>query len=333
MTFFSIILGFFISVALSMLATGLVLGCARRFGWFEQPTIRGLHREATLSRGGVGFVVFSAISLALVIPADTLEFWQVASLILAGLCIAMMGFIDDAYPLPILPRLGTQFVMVTLAVWIVNPGPWSLAALALVIAWVWVVNLFNFMDGIDGLVATGVACICFTAAMLTAISGQVALSIAWVILAGACVGFLRWNWPPAQIFMGDVGSGYLGYMTALLAVLSIQRGAITIWTMLILASPFLVDTGFTLLRRMLRRERWYEAHRQHAYQKLALRWGNHRRVTGSLLGLQLVVIAPLALWAHLQHDFATEITVIVGLVLSVVVWRVGAGTPEEPARE
>jgi len=328
MTFLTVILGFLVSIALSLLATALVVDCARRFGWLEQPSIRGLHREVTLSRGGVGFVVFSAIALTFVLSIGALEVWQVTLLMAAGLCIALMGFIDDAHPLPILPRLGTQFAMVALAVWVLSPIPMSLAALILVIAWVWTVNLFNFMDGIDGLVATGVACIGLTAAILTAIGGQLDLSIAWVILAGACVGFLRWNWPPARIFMGDVGSGYLGYVTALLAVVSIQRGAITIWSMLVLASPFWVDTGFTLLRRMLRRERWYEAHRQHAYQKLVLRWGNHRRVTLLLLGLQVAVITPLALWIHFRPDFAVAISIVVVLVLSVAVWRVGAGTPE-----
>jgi Fuc2NAc and GlcNAc transferase len=329
-------LGFALGGAASMLATGLVFKLAQRFGWLEQPSPRGLHREPTLSRGGVGFVLVSALFLAVVLAMVSLKPMHIAILIGGGLTLALMGFIDDAYPLPILPRLGTQIAITAIAVWILDPlQNWqletmvgSIAVMALVVGWVWTINLFNFMDGIDGLVATGVVCIGSTAALLAVTNDHLILAAGWATLAGVSSGFLRWNWPPARIFMGDVGSGYLGYVVALLAVLTVQQAATTIWVLLILLSPFVADTGFTLLRRIWRGERWYQAHRQHAYQKLALRWASHLRVTRSFLVLHLVVITPLAGIADVQPAVGPALAVAVYLGLAFAAWRIGAGTPE-----
>src|SRR5690606_7293985 len=131
---------------------------------------------------------------------------------------------------------------------------------------VWMINLYNFMDGIDGIAATETVMVCALAGILLLASG--ASIIAWTAwaLAAACLGFLRWNWAPAQIFMGDVGSGFLGYCIAMLAIVSSREGSFPLWVWLILLGAFVVDAGVTLLRRMKQRLKWYEAHHSHAYQ-------------------------------------------------------------------
>lgn len=335
----SILLGFALSGAASLLATALVLHWARRAGWLEPPSSRGLHREPTLSRGGVGFVLVSAFALVFVLPMSGLAYWQSALLLGGGLAIAVMGFIDDANPLPILPRLGVHFLMAALAIWVLDPVrdlsqfvlPTALTTAVVLVAWVWMINLFNFMDGIDGLVATGVTTISLAAAVLSASNDNLALALAWAVLAGSTGAFLRWNWPPARIFMGDVGSGYLGYVVTLLMLISVQQSAVSVWAMLILLAPFLVDTSFTLLRRMARGDRWYQAHRQHAYQKLALRWGSHLPVTRGMLALQMLVMTALAVAAEWQPQHGALLASLTSLGLGWVAWRIGAGTPEPTA--
>lgn len=332
----SVLLGFALSWAVSLLATALVLRWARQAGWLEPPSSRGLHLEPTLSRGGVGFVLVSAFALAFVLPMSGLAYWQSALLLGGGFGIATMGFIDDANPLPILPRLCVHFSMAAMAIWALGPVgdlsgldlPASLTMTVMLIAWVWMINLFNFMDGIDGLVATGVTTISLAAAALSVSNANLALALAWAVLAGSTGAFLRWNWPPARIFMGDVGSGYLGYVIALLALMSIRQSAVSVWAMSILLAPFLIDTGFTLARRMGRGDRWYQAHRQHAYQKLALRWGSHLRVTRGLLGVQVLVMLPLAAAAEWQPQYGPLLALLVCVGLGCLAWWVGAGTPE-----
>lgn len=337
MSAFSTVIWFVVAGAGSATATFLVQKLASRFGWWSFPTPRGLHLKATLSRGGVGLVLVSMVALVMVLPLVGLRPLQVTVLVGAALGIAVMGFIDDAYPLPILPRLGFQFAMAGLGFWALNPlsglgmvSPTitTIAGCLVIISWVWSVNLFNFMDGIDGLVATGVFCIAITLALLTALTGHHAIAIAWAALGGACAGLLPWNWPPAQIFMGDVGSGYLGFVVGILAILSVYEGAASIWTISIVGSPFLVDATFTLLRRMFRGDRWYHAHRQHAYQKLAIRWSAHRPVTALLLGVQLVVVAPLASLGHFRPGMAPLLAIVVSLALCLAAWRVGAGVAD-----
>ena len=335
----SLTLAFALSGAASLLATALVLRWAQRAGWLEAPSSRGLHLEPTLSRGGVGFVLVSACALVFVLPTSGLAYWQSALLLGGGISVALMGFIDDAHPLPVLPRLGVHFSMAAMAIWVLDPVgdlsrfllPVPLTLPVLLIAWVWMINLFNFMDGIDGLVATGVTTISLAAAALSASNDNLDLALAWSALAGTTGAFLRWNWPPARIFMGDVGSGYLGYVVALLTLMSVQQSAVSLWAMLILLAPFLVDTSFTLLRRIGRGDRWYQAHRQHAYQKLALRWASHLPITRGLLALQVLAMTPLAAAAEWQPQYGPPLALVVCLTLGWIAWRLGAGTPEPTA--
>src|SRR5438094_479119 len=128
------------------------------------------------------------------------------------------------------------------------------------------------MDGIDDIASSEPTFVAWSGAALTA---PAASGAAAVILGATCLGFLRWNWPPARIFMGDVVSGYLGYVIAVLALASTREDPVAIWVWLILGGVFFVDPTVTLLWRLLRGERVYEAHRSHTYQWLARRCGGH----------------------------------------------------------
>jgi Fuc2NAc and GlcNAc transferase len=174
---------------------------------------------------------------------------------------------------------------------------WFLSGL-LLLAGVWWINLFNFMDGIDGIAGAQAVFMLLGGAVLSALANaEVISSPVWMLMlcvVAATVGFLLLNWPPAKIFMGDVGSTWLAFMVFALALLSVQVGWLSYATWLVLAAVFVTDATVTLLTRLLRGDRWYEAHRNHAYQKLARRWGGHRPVTLCAVAVNMLWPAPLA---------------------------------------
>ena len=146
--------------------------------------------------------------------------------------------------------------------------------------------------------------------------------------AAACGGFLLWNWPPAGIFLGDVGSGYLGYVIVVLAVAATRDNAAALWIWLILGGAFFADATVTLVRRTLRHERVHEAHRTHAYQWLARRWQNHASVTLAVLCVNLAWLLPCAAWAaHLPRYAAAGVFVALAPV-AVLVAALGSGRKE-----
>ncbi len=247
--------------------------------------------------------------------------------------MAAVGLIDDWRSLTPVLRL---FVHVAAAIWAVHcirqeagvqVGGYLLhwRGLIAVIGVVWMINLFNFMDGIDGIAAMEASTVALSGAVLAGIAGNFdPVLISWVF-ACACAGFLVWNWPPARIFLGDVGSGYLGYVIAVLALSDTQRRPEALWSWLILCGVFVVDATLTLLVRMLRRARVWEPHRQHAYQWLARGWSSHLAVTGGAFCINLLWLFPLALLATLRPAWATATAICALLPLVFGAFLAGAG--------
>jgi Fuc2NAc and GlcNAc transferase len=154
---------------------------------------------------------------------------------------------------------------------------------------VWSTNLYNFMDGIDGIAgAEAVTCGLFGGLLLGA-TGERGLAAAAFALAAASAGFLAWNWHPARIFMGDAGSYFLGFTFAVLAVASERAGAVPLLAWMVLLGVFVFDATATLVRRARRGERWHEAHRSHAYQRAAPTRAHHPRVSGAVAGVNLAL--------------------------------------------
>jgi len=194
---------------------------------------------------------------------------------------------------------------------------------------VWLINLFNFMDGIDGIAAIEAVCVLSGCVLLLWFQGAPLQTLAWpMLLAVTVVGFLLWNWPPASIFMGDVGSGFLGYVLGCFLVDTAVAGLIPVWSWLILLGVFVVDATVTLVRRALSGARWYEAHRSHAYQHAAQKWKSHRKVSLAVLGINLVWLLPLAWLAALipEHGWLIMVVALAPLVAAAL-W-LGAGNEE-----
>jgi Fuc2NAc and GlcNAc transferase len=186
---------------------------------------------------------------------------------------------------------------------------------------VWLINLYNFMDGIDGIAGGNAVVVALFGGLLAMRAGDLELGVVIMLVAGASMGFLVWNWPPARIFMGDVGSGFLGYLFGVIALVSQRHGPTGAAVWLLLLGVFVFDSTVTLARRVLRREQWYAAHRSHAYQRLVQSGRTHRQVTAAVLlsdcGLGLAALAVAlgrapVLWVVLGA--ATALTVLYLLV-------------------
>ena len=275
-------------------------------GWFRQyaikrqmvdvPNARSSHRVAT-PRGGGGAIVV-ATTAALAWWAWASGSMALAGALAGGLIVAGIGFVDDHRTVPAAARLVGHTLAAALAVWVLGV-PGIAGALLAVFFVTWLINLTNFMDGIDGIAGVQTLTVCAGgAAMYQMVAGTGIINdpsgvFEPAVLGAASIGFLIWNWPPARVFMGDVGSGYVGFMVAVLTLRAASVAPVLGWCWLILSGVFIVDATFTLVRRIMRRDRVFEAHRSHAYQHLALAWG-HRPVTLLVAGINVCWLIPVA---------------------------------------
>ncbi|HET7929770.1 MAG TPA: glycosyltransferase family 4 protein [Rhodanobacteraceae bacterium] len=310
----AIIVGLAIAFAcgliLSTAFTGIALLYARRRGLLDQPGQRRSHTLPTPRGGGIGIVVaalFIGVPALLLLPRA----WPAAAVIhvaVAIVAVAAIGWLDDHRPLPAWPRFAVHLIAgLLVAGAVLMPAIhadgrvlWWLPVLMVAIAGS--INAHNFMDGIDGLLGMQALFVMLGYGVLGVWFGAADTAGLAVATAGACLGFLFFNAPPARIFMGDVGSGTLGLLIAAVAALLVRREPALIWACLILPSAFLIDSGLTLARRVFTGQRWYTPHRQHLYQWLVrVKW-SHARTDVAYMSWNLAVVAPLtwlaARWPH-----------------------------------
>jgi UDP-N-acetylmuramyl pentapeptide phosphotransferase/UDP-N-acetylglucosamine-1-phosphate transferase len=283
----------------ALLAAGLTYWFSRRSSAFyipDPPNARSLHERAVPRSGGL------AITLALIAAAVAASI-QVAlmeaapGLVPGFLLVAAVSYSDDRWGVPAPVRLfvhaGSALLLVKggLSVGMLNiigtgiTLPLWLATVATLLFVTWMVNLYNFMDGVDGL-AGGMAVMGFGAfALLGYRAGDPVYMTAALIVAAAAAGFLVFNFPPARCFMGDTGSSTLGFLVAAFVLWGSYQWIIPIWISLLVFSPFVVDATVTLLRRLLKGERFWEAHDTHYYQRLIRAGWSHRKTAIAAYGL------------------------------------------------
>ena len=333
-----------ISIAAFMLAAVLT-GMVRRFalsrGLLDIPNPRSSHSQVTPRGGGLAIVATTSVTAIALAWLDRIPSNLLFALLVGGAAVAAIGLMDDHRPMRARTRLAVHGGAAVWAVaWIGAPLilsfggrivelSWFGAALA-VLGIVWAINLFNFMDGIDGIAACEVIFMTCGAAVLIIIGGDSSRVMALGLVLGAsCLGFLLWNWPPAKIFMGDVGSGYLGYVIGVLGLAAAHENPFALWPWLILGGVFFVDATVTLARRTARGDRVYEAHRSHAYQWLARGWGSHKVVTLAVTAVNLLWLLPCACIAVLNPSLAawTAVVALTPLVIGAI--AAGAGRREK----
>jgi Fuc2NAc and GlcNAc transferase len=325
--------------ALSWLLTRAMRKLALSRGILDVPNERSSHRQPTPRGGGVAIVATATMCFALLVVGRRLD-TQLSAALAGSLLVAAVGFFDDRESLRPAVRLAAHGVAAAWAmVWLGGLPQLRIGAHFISLGWagyllgglgiVWAVNLFNFMDGVDGIAASEAIFIALAGALLNPLlEAHAGVASAALVLASACGGFLAWNWPPAKIFLGDVGSGYLGYVIVVLALGATRDNPVALWVWLILGGAFFVDATVTLLRRILRREQVHAAHRTHAYQWLARRWNSHGEVTLAVLGVNLLWLFPCAVFAGLRPALAAATVIFALAPVAVLAIIAGAGRLE-----
>ena len=299
--------GYFIPLVfgISFLLTSVLRRYAISRSLLDVPNARSSHVVATPRGGGVAIVVSFALSLVFLFFTDSISAGFFLAMAGGGGAVAMIGFLDDHGHIAARWRLLGHFASAFwLLGWVGGIPSVELFGTALDLGWVgfvlgafylvWLLNLYNFMDGIDGIASIEAICACVGASLLYWMSGMENLIWAPLLLASAVGGFLYWNFPPARIFMGDAGSGFLGIVLGGLSLQAAWVSAPMLWAWLILLGVFIVDATYTLFRRLFRGEKVYEAHRSHAYQFASRRFGKHLPVAVAVCVINLFWLLPIA---------------------------------------
>jgi Fuc2NAc and GlcNAc transferase len=322
------------SCFLSWFVTKWVIQHSARLGLVQAPNHRSSHFVPTPQGGGLGIIVATLLILS---PLGFLDNFHFVCLLGGAVFLAGVGWMDDTRGLSIVFRLLAQFLVCSLfLLFAYYQFTWSPLALFLIFIAVGWINFFNFMDGLDGLAGIEALFLFLSGLSLIYFSGQIdraeGLGFATLVIASALLGFLILNWPPAKIFMGSVGSFTLAFILFGLALLAHQRALLSFPVLVILPAVFVTDSTVTLLVRFFRRERWYEAHRTHAYQHLSLRWNNDRKrghlsVTLLVGSINLFFLYPLA-WACIHWPDKAMIWVFIAYApLTLGALSLGAGKP------
>ncbi len=325
------------AVALAaFLLTALIRRYALARSLMDVPNARSSHSVPTPRGGGVAIVCAFLLALAGLWSAGQVTRANFIALGGAGLLVAVVGFIDDHRHIPARWRLlGHGLAAVWLLAWLggvpsvvvaglVVTAPWLLVPLA-VLYLVWLLNLYNFMDGIDGIAGLEAVVVCLCMSLLYLAGGHPDATVAPLVLVAAVVGFLVWNFPPARIFMGDAGSGFLGLTLGGLSLQGAWVAPAYLWAWVILLGVFIVDATVTLLRRLFNGDKVYEAHRSHAYQHAARRVAGHRPVTLAVAALTLGWLLPIACFVVLAGLDGVLGTVIAYAPLVLLAVRYDAG--------
>ena len=309
------------ALVIAMVVVRGAIAYAHRRGMLDMPGQRRSHTIPTPRGGGIGIVVAVLLTmpLSLMMLPGALPPVVVAAFAVGTVLVAAVGWWDDHRSLPILPRFAIQLLaagLLATALALTGMSWWWLPVL--VLAGGWSINLHNFMDGIDGLLAQQVIFVGVGLALLACAAAQLALATACACLAGAALGFWVFNRPRARIFMGDVGSGTMGLLIFALTATLWRVDWHLLWPALILSSSFVADASLTLLARMGSGRRWYTAHREHLYQWMVRSGFTHATGGACYLAWNVLVAAPLALLAWAQPGWSVPVFIGTYLIATAV---------------
>jgi Fuc2NAc and GlcNAc transferase len=339
-----VIIIFILVLAISSLLTGWIRGYAISRQLLDFPNQRSSHNIPTARGGGLAIVTSFFFASGYLFLTDIIpESWFLA--LSPAILVAMIGFCDDhadvAARWRILIHLGSSY----LAIFFLNglplvsiPKPFDLIGIGptidfgwfgvvlCIIALAWSLNLFNFMDGIDGLAASEAV---FVSTSLACFVYQLSpgLSKLLLTLAFATLGFLTWNWPKAKIFMGDVGSGFLGLLLGILILLAAKQSPVLLYCGLCLFGLFIVDASYTLSVRIVSGQKWHQAHCSHTYQLAAKLYG-HLAVLSACWLINLCWLLPLSWLIFLHPAYALVILILAYLPLVCLAYWFKAGRIE-----
>ncbi|MGE3974628.1 MAG: glycosyltransferase family 4 protein [Bdellovibrionales bacterium] len=310
------------SGVLAWFLTREFLAFAPKLGLIDVPNERSSHTKPTLRGGGVGFVLSLAIFILAMTLSQNLESLFGYGLFLTSSLVAATGWVDDRKGLRASYRLCIHLLASAILMGLVFETlslPFTLYFAASVLFIAWMVNLYNFMDGTDGLAGLQGVTVAFFSALHCYFSGDFSLFAFFLTVALSVAGFLFFNWSPAKVFMGDVGSGFLGFLFGALMIFADAKQTLPLSLSLLLMSVFLVDTAYTLVVRFFHRENIASAHRTHAYQKAIQRGWSHQKlaIVVSLFNLFLGVLTFAVRFEHLTLNIACGLALV-----PLFVWQI-----------
>ncbi|MBL4680935.1 MAG: hypothetical protein JKY88_09450 [Pseudomonadales bacterium] len=322
--------------ALSYLGSRLYQYYAIKIGLLANVNVRSAHELPTPTGSGLVLLKLFLVSIIL------LWYWQLITVEMLLAClgpifVGAVGYVDDKSDLPVKVRMPLYMFAAVWSVYILGFPVINISGMEIdlgllglvlgVMSLFWLQNLFNFMDGVDGIASIEVVFVCFSAVWIgcEAFNG---LSSGWsllgILIGILALGYLMTNWPPARMFMGDAGSNFFGLM---LGVFVLGNEAISVWVWMILLSQFIVDACLTVSIRLIKHQKIYESHSQHAYQHLNRRYG-----TNHVLQLMIIVnfiwLLPIAYLAHEFPDMGFILLLLASLPLVLLYWLSGAGKTE-----
>lgn len=320
-----------IAFVLSFLGVYFLKKYALRLKIVAIPNERSLHNKVTPRGGGVIIaIVFLAFILVFYITRQIMvaEFLVLFG---GGLIMAVTGFLDDILELKASIRFIIQFFAVGWGIYWIGGIPstafferlpvlYAIANAVTVVALVWFINSFNFIDGIDGLATSSATFFSLSTGGYFLWQGIEPYGSLLIVLAACSLAFLCFNWPPAKMFLGDAGSNFFGYLFGAMVLITVKNGNLSIWTWLIILAYLITDTTTTTFLRLCLVKGWYHTHRSHAYQNLARVLDNHKFVTCLITGINVFYLLPLA-YLSIQYQqyawlaFAASVIPILGFVL------------------
>ena len=315
-----------VALAASILFCGLYLRLARRWQILDRPNARSSHVLPTPHGGGVPMLL--AFSLGLLIASYSCAPWSSGYIVIAvvALLLMLLGVADDLWSLPASLRFGVYGLVCAATAAYLLPVPVArdsallhpAMVLVVALAMLWLVNLYNFMDGIDGIAAGQCLLACGAAALLSWRNGAADYALFCLLLGASQLGFLVWNWPPARLFMGDAGSIPTGFLLAGLALVGVVDDRLGLPAWLVLLAIFIADASWTLLWRVVTGQPFTRPHRLHAYQRLSSHWSSHLRVDLLCGGIFCGWLLPLAWLAEVHPNYGFLLVILAYLPLLLV---------------
>ncbi|MDX1405861.1 MAG: glycosyltransferase family 4 protein [Woeseiaceae bacterium] len=323
----------------SLALTRVAMRFAERQQLLDIPNERSSHDRPVPRTGGIAVVVTFMAAMVFAWAAGLSDAGYLLAILGGGGLVALVGAADDYRDLPAGWRLTLHLLAAAWALYWLHGVPAALLpdapplfinALG-ILCTVWLINLFNFMDGIDAIAGIETLTVCVAGIVILTMFGGLGEWISPAILAASVAGFLVWNFPPARVFLGDVGSGFLGLMMAIYCIRAGHQQPELFWAWLILLGVFIVDASVTLARRLLRRQRAHEAHRSHAYQFASRKYASHAPVSLAVGAINLLWLLPMAWLASSGriHPVAALLIAYAPLLLLAIYFKAGAPEFEE----
>ncbi len=309
-------LGVFI---VSVLVTKHIINYLIKFSLVDIPNHRSLHKSPVPRGGGVVIFLFILLAFFILYVLKIINLNEFLAFSLSLIITMLVALIDDRVSLSIKIRAFFYFIS-AISFLLFLKLEWGYGILfCIAICIVWMINLYNFMDGIDGIASIeAISVSLFSLFIFHQLQAQELFYLS-LVLFSSTAGFLIWNWSPAKVFLGDVGSCSLGLIFSMIAIFSYVKYEVPVEIWLVLLSVFIADTSFTLIKRVFFGEKWYQAHKKHAYQVLISTEYSHKTVSILVFLFNILITWPFAYWIYL-HSQHSVIVVLLNYAILLILW-------------